>query len=204
MFVQIIRGQVADEREALAAVQAWLDEIRPDAVGWVGTTAGVSDAGELFLQARFTSEEEAQRNGDRPKQSAWWEEMEACFSGPITFHNCRDVATMLDGGDEECRFVQIMEWAGAGSHSAQELAEMGEQMVREHRPDVHGSLICVADDGTTLETVYFSSEEEARRAEAQEMPPEVAEEFRRMMEEMGEPSYHDLHTPVMALPAMSR
>lgn len=78
-----------------------MDEVRPGAIGWIGSTGGMNSDGELCIQARFASDDEARRNSDRLEQSAWWREMEQQFSGPVTFHGCRDVAMLLDGGDDQ-------------------------------------------------------------------------------------------------------
>jgi hypothetical protein len=195
MFVQVIRGAVRSEDDAMAAMERWLEEVRPDADGFLGTTAGVTEDGELVVVARFASEEEARRNSDRPEQAAWWEQMEQQFTGAVRFHDCTDAATFLGGGDDGAGFVQVMESSSDGSVSAADLAAPAGDVVSEHRPDVLGGLVAVADDGTAFQVVYFTSEEEARAAEGQEMPPEVGEEMERIMRGLGEITYLDLHAP---------
>jgi hypothetical protein len=197
MFVQVIHGAVNSEPEAKEMFDRWMDEIRPGAVGWLGSTAGVTPDGELVVVVRFASEQEARRNSERPEQDAWWAEMEKQFTAPPTFHDCDDVAPLLDGGRNDPGFVQIMQWPAAGSHDAAEMASMTADLVREYRPDVIGGLVAVARDGTVFETVYFTSEKEARRAEAEPMPEEVRQQMEELMAELGEPTYFDLPVPII-------
>ena len=64
MFVQVIQGQVADAEQAHAALDRWAEELAPNAAGWLGTTAGVTDDGQLIMLARFESEAAARRNSE--------------------------------------------------------------------------------------------------------------------------------------------
>jgi hypothetical protein len=200
MFVQVIHGPVASADDAMAMLERWMDEVRPDAIGWLGTTAGVTPDGELLALVRFTSAEEAQRNADRPEQGAWWDEMEKSFTGAVTFHDCEDVAQMMDGGRDDAGFVQVLTWPGAGSLGASELADAGTAYLSRHRPDIIGGVVAISGDGTLIEAVYFTSEEDARRAEAAPRSEEAAqagEEMDRLAEQLGEPTYHDLPTPML-------
>jgi hypothetical protein len=194
MFVQVIRGAVSSAPDAMEVLDRWTEEVGPGAIGWLGTTAGVTDDGDLLAIVRFTSAEEAQRNSDLPQQGAWWSEMEKQYSGSVRFWDCDEVATFLDGGSDDAGFVQVMEWPTAPRDAA-ELADLAADVVREHRPDVLGGLVAVADDGTTFQAVYFTSEDDARRAEATEMPEELVDEMDQRLEAFGEPTYHDLRSP---------
>jgi hypothetical protein len=198
VFVQVIHGPVHPGPDAREMLERWLDEVKPEAIGWLGTTAGVTPDGELWVIARFATEQEARRNSERREQDAWWTEMEKRFAAPPTFHDCDDVAPVLEGGRDDAGFVQVLQWPSAGSRTAAELAEIGSRVVREYRPDVLGGLIVVARDGAAFEVVYFSSEEEARRAEAQPLQQDALEEMQELMEGLGEPSYHDLPDPMLA------
>ena len=85
MFVQIIQGMVSDKDEMRAAVDRWVDEVSPGAIGWLGSTGGVTDAGQLIAVVRFESEDAAGRNSDRPEQDAWWTQMSKLFTTEPTF-----------------------------------------------------------------------------------------------------------------------
>jgi hypothetical protein len=84
MFVQVIKGQVSDAAEVQAAWNRWLDEIAPGAIGWLGTTAGVTDEGTFVGLARFDSEDAARRNSERPEQEATSGPTSSVASRPCT------------------------------------------------------------------------------------------------------------------------
>jgi hypothetical protein len=66
MFVQVIQGQVSDAARVRAQLDQWVEQVAPGAVGWLGSTSGVTDDGTLIALARFESAEAARRNSDRP------------------------------------------------------------------------------------------------------------------------------------------
>jgi hypothetical protein len=58
-----------------------------------------------------------------------------------------------------------------------------------------------AADGRWVQVVYFTSEEEARAAERQEPPPELAEAMQEMGSlSVGETQFLDLRRPVLSSP----
>src|SRR5258708_39972337 len=91
MFVQVIVGRVADAARVRAQLDRWVEEVAPGAVGWLGSTSGVTDDGMLIALARFESGEAARQNSDRPEQTAWWEQTAALFTGEPVFHNSTSV-----------------------------------------------------------------------------------------------------------------
>jgi hypothetical protein len=195
MFVQIIVAEDVDE-DILEVLDRWEHEVRPGAIGWLGTTAGLTPDGNLVVAARFASEEEARRNSERPEQDAWWAEVEKQLSGGVRFHDCREVATALGGGDDGAGFVQVMESRPSGPVQVQQIADDMAAFVGAYRPDVIGGLI--ASDGDRLfQLVYFTSEADARAAEAGELPPEAAAELEAELERWGPISFHDLTEPLL-------
>jgi hypothetical protein len=201
VFVQVIRGGVGSEQGVVELLDRWRRELSGDAVGWLGSTGGVTPDGELVLTARFASSEEARRNSDRPDQTAWWQELEQLLTGPVTVHDCRDVALVRRGGDDAARFVQVMVWpAGVATSAgvdAATIADVGTAFVERHRPDVLGGFVGVADDGAVVQVVYFTSEDEAHDAEARTASEEEASDEMRVVERLGEPAYLDLPEPQM-------
>jgi len=91
MFVQVIQGHVSDSSRVRAQLDKWVAEVAPGAVGWLGSTSGVTDDGRVVALARFESEPAAQQNSDRPEQTAWWQEMAALFDDEPVFHNSTSV-----------------------------------------------------------------------------------------------------------------
>ena len=193
MFIQVITGQVADTEGLNAALERWDTEIRPGAVGFLGSTEGITDDGRFVGLVRFESTEAAQANSQRPEQGAWWQEASQCFAGPVTFHDCSEVDVYRSGGSDAAGFVQVMQ----GHADREQLRDMDakfEDRLAEMRPDLLGSVRAWDGDEYT-EAAYFSTEAEARAAEAEEPPPDVAAALGDWQQVMGDVTYYDLTSP---------
>lgn len=70
MFVQIIRATVSDPGAIDGTFNHWSKELAPGASGWLGTTGGVTNDGQLFIMVRFESAEAARANSERPEQTS--------------------------------------------------------------------------------------------------------------------------------------
>jgi hypothetical protein len=195
MFVQIIQGRVSDPDELRSSVERWIRDISPNAVGWLGSTSGVTDDGIAVSVVRFESEEAARANSNRPEQHAWWMDTAKLFTGDVTFHDSREVYEVAGGPSGNAGFVQIIQ--GRSSDRERSLAAMrqAEESISDMRPDILGGLICTHDEEGYTNAFYFTSEAEARVGEQQEPP----EELKQMMEEeqarMGTPTFYDLRDP---------
>ena len=201
MFVQVIQGRVSDPAKVRAHLDKWIAEVAPGATGWLGSTGGVTDDGQVVALVRFESEEAAQANSDRPEQGAWWEEMAALYDGEATFHNSTSVDLDLAGDPGEATFVQVMQGRTRDPARAAELMALEPVDMAAFRPDILGSLFTThKEDGWTM-AIYFTSEAEAREGEQKEMPPEMA----TIMQELeslaiGETTYLDLRDPWLLAP----
>jgi hypothetical protein len=196
MFVQVIQGRTNDREGIRAKFDEWQERVRPGSVGYVGSTAGVTADGEVFMAARFESEEKAQQNSDRPEQTEWWEETQKYFEGEPTFKNYTNIAEMRSGGSDDAGFVQAMQGRVKSVEKAREMDKAMSDAGASMRPDLIGGYTGYTDDGEFTSVVYFTSEAEARKAEKEEPPPE----FQPMMEEWGqnmdgEMTYVDLTEP---------
>src|SRR6476469_10002057 len=195
MFAQIIRGKVSDPDAVRPVVDRWMTELGPTATGWLGSTSGVTEDGQLFVLVRFESQEAARANSDRPEQGEWWAEMEKLLDGEATFQDSDDVRLETSGDPDTAGFVQVMLGQVSDPVRAQQL--MAEQPdMRALRPDILGSVTVAHDEGKWTMVVYFKSEAEAREGEAKEMPPEAQEAMEEMMAlAVGPPTFLDLRTP---------
>lgn len=201
MFIQVIQGHVADRDAAHDALDRWQRDLAPGSYGWLGTTAGVTDDGTLVALARFSSQEEAMRNSGRAEQARWWQEAERLFDGQVTFHDCPEVLLYRGGGSDSAGFVQVIEGHVQDRQVMRDLMREAEPELAAYRPDLLGSEAAVDAGGDYTEAAYFTSEEEARRAEHTEPPPELRKQFERFMDLFeGGPSYLDLHRPWMYTP----
>jgi hypothetical protein len=198
MFIQVIKGKVRDRAAVEAALDQWLRDLRPSAIGFLGSTGGFTDDGQLVNLARFESAEAAAQNSERPEQAAWFEEMAKAFDGEPEFRNCTEVITYGNGGSDDAGFVQIMEGRIADLAKAREIYGSGiDDTLAQDRPDVMGGVVAVAEDGSYTEAVYFTSEAEARANEGKE----PSEEAKAMMAEwegiFTVDRYIDLHEPML-------
>jgi hypothetical protein len=202
MFAQVIQGRTSDAEALRAAMDRWLQELAPGAIGWLGSTGGVTDDGRFVAVARFESAEAADRNSQRPEQTQWWEETQRLFDGDVTFHDSADVTVDLQGDPDQAGFVQIMQGRVTDPDRAKELmGQVPAESMATFRPDVLGSVSIGHEDGEWTQVIYFISEADAREGERREPPPEM----QAVMEEMtklsvGEPGFFDLRQPVLQSP----
>jgi hypothetical protein len=198
MFVQVIQGRTSDEAGIRAAMDRWMEELAPGAVGWLGSTGGVTADGRVIMVARFESEEAARRNSDRPEQGRWWADTAKLFEGDPTFQDSTDVVLDLQGDPDQATFVQIMRGRTSDPRRARELMAQDPDAWAAFRPDVLGSLEIGHEDGAYTAVLWFTSEAEAREGERKEVPLEL----RATMEEMEklsveETEYFDLKEPMI-------
>jgi hypothetical protein len=198
MFIQVIQGRVRDEERLRAGMDRWLEELAPDANGWIGGTYGITDDGMFVAIVRFESMEAARSNSQRPEQDAWWREMSECFEGDVTFHDCTDVMMFLGGGSDDAGFVQVIQGKVKDRDRMHSLIEQTDSILGTERPEIIGGTIAIDDDGMMTETVAFTNEPEAREGEQRElsdMARRLMDEERALVEDI---HYLDLHEPWFA------
>src|SRR3954471_14173933 len=182
MFAQVIQGRTSDAEALRAAADRWTQELAPDAVGWLGSTWGVTDEGRVIAVARFESAEAADRNSRRPEQTKWWEETARGLEGDVTFADSEDVTVDLEGDPDRAGFVQIMRGRVTDPARGKELMDrMNSDDMAGLGPDVIGSVSIGHEGGEWTQVIYFTSEAEAREGERREMPPEVQAVMAEMM-----------------------
>jgi hypothetical protein len=201
VFVQVIQGHVADAGRVHAALDRWAQDLAPDAVGWLGTTAGVTDDGRFIALRRFESADASRRNSDRPEQDRWWSETADLFDGETTVQGSEDVVVDVHGEPDRAGFVQVMRGRGSDPARARELMDQNSEEWAAFRPDIIGSVATLHEGGAYTMALYFSSEEEAREGERKEPPPEL----KAQMEEMdklavGTPEFLDIRQPWLYSP----
>jgi hypothetical protein len=202
MFAQVIQGRTSDPQALRTAMGRWMKDLAPGAVGWLGSTGGVTDDGRFIAVARFESAAAADRNSHRPEQSRWWEETSRGLEGEVTFHDSEDVTVDLRGDPDKAGFVQVMQGKVTDPARGKELMDrMKFGDIAAVRPDIIGSVAIGEDDGEWTQVLYFASEAEAREGERKEMPPEVQSTMAEMMEiSAGPPDFFDLREPILDSP----
>ena len=181
MFVQVMEGRVRDVEGLRAQVDRWRAELAPGATGFLGTTAGTTADGNFIAIVRFESEEAARANSDRPEQGEWWAATSGLYEGDVTFTDCPDVDTFGAGGSDDAGFVQVIK-GRADRAALTSVAAETDEILQRTRPDVLGGIVAWPGDGTFIQTVYFTSEEEARANEKREP---ATDEEREAWERMG-------------------
>jgi hypothetical protein len=192
-----MEGRVGDRDGLQAQLAAWVSDLQPGADGWLGTTAGVTTDGTFIAVTRFESQDAAKANSDRPEQGEWWEKTAATFDGDVAFTDCPDVDTFGAGGSDDAGFVQIM--VGRADRAAiMPLADELDTVLRRMRPDVIGGTAAWPGDGTFIQTVYFTSEGEARANESAEpISDQDRADAERLMSLMQVDRYIDLPDPML-------
>jgi hypothetical protein len=193
MFVQVFQAKIRDADLWARRVATWRKEIRPKTTGFLGFTSGVTSDGEMITVVRFKSAELAKVDNDLPEQGAWFEETTKAFDGEVTFHDCREVDVLFDGGSDAAGFVQVMQGRAKDQDQMRSQARELEPELRKVRPDLIGGIIAWHGDGGFTEVVYFPSEEVARRGEAAMANTPVVEKFMSFID--GDLTFYDLTTP---------
>jgi hypothetical protein len=202
MFVQVIQGRVGDKEQLRARLEEWMSQLAPDAVGWLGSTSGVTDDGQSVALVRFESEEAARRNSDRPEQSAWWERTAAVFTDEPVFRNSTSVDVDTPGDPGQAGFVQVMQGRSSDPERARQLMADDTIDWQAFRPEILGSVSVGHDDGAWTMALYFTSEEAAREGERKEPPPEMEQMMKEMQDiTVGEPVFFDLRDPWLHAPS---
>jgi hypothetical protein len=197
MFIQVIQGKVKNEQGLRRSMDRWETELEPGAIGYLGTTAGFCDDGTFIALARFESAEAAERNSQRPEQSAWWEETARNFEGEVSFMDFPEAQSWLSGGSDDAGFVQIMEGRSTDVHRMHELMQQNGDEIHRSRPEIIGATLAEARDGRYVDAIYFTSETEAREHEKVEIPNDLKPVMDEETRLMGEVTYFDLHQPML-------
>jgi hypothetical protein len=200
MFIQVIQGQASNPDGIRAQLDRWRADVQPGAEGWLGSTFGITDDGQFIAVVRFASEELARSNSDRPEQDAWWTQASKHLA-EVAFHDSTRVHIYKEGGSDQAGFVQVIQ---GHSDDMERLAELGramEQQMAQQAPHILGMTVAEHADrpGDFTQTVYFTSEEEARRFE-REQPAEADPNFAELSSLMTDLRYFDLRNPRLESP----
>jgi hypothetical protein len=192
VFIQVIHGKCSRQDEMRSLAESWRDEGGREATGWLGGTFGVTDENDFLAVVRFESRDAAMANSTRPETSAFAEKMGALMDGPVDFHDCDDVTTLLDGGSDDAGFVQVIRGHVDDSATFKGLFADSGQQLREARPEIIGGTFALEPDGTFWETIAFTDEDRARKGEQVPPPAEIQEALASMM---AGATFYDLREP---------
>jgi len=195
MFIQVITGKTRDPEALHERLEVWQRDLMPGAIGYLGSTGGCTASGDCILVARFQSADAARRNGERSEQTAWWKETEKLFTGQPTFHDSEEVAVMRHGDLDRAHFVQVMEGHVTDKARARVLEDASDEPLAQARPDLLGSVTAYYGKDGYTSLAYFTSEDDARQAEGQDVPADMAKQFDEWQQVMKVDRYLDLTDP---------
>ena len=195
MFIQMIEGSTNDPDAVHRQIEVWQRDLMPSAIGYLGSAGGCTSSGDCILIARFESAEAAQANSERPEQSQWWQATEACFDGPVTFHESSDVQVMTHGPMDDARFIQVMAGHVTDKARAVALEREADPVLAEVRPDLLGAVTAYFGDDRFTELAYFKSEADARRGEEQAMDGDMAAKMSEWQSVMKVERFLDINEP---------
>jgi hypothetical protein len=200
MFMQVIQGRTRDAEGLRRQFDRWGQELAPGARGYLGSTGGVTEEGNVVLIARFENEAAARANSDRAEQGAWWSETEKYFEDAVTFRNCPEVDVTLDGGSDDAGFVQVIQGRAGDRDKLRALEAKWMPQMTEMRPDVLGS-VRGWDGDTFTEAIYFTTEAAARAGEqSMNEADNAAAEFAEYNSLVSDQTYTDLKDPWFRTP----
>lgn len=193
MFVQVIQGKAKDPAGIRKQFERWNEELRPNARGFLGSTAGVADDGEFIAVTRFESQEAARANSDSPAQDAWWRETEQYLDGEARFYDTTDVGQIGAGGSDDAGFVQVIQGTAKDRATYEQMERDWEPQMKQLRPDVIGGIAAWQGNDFT-QVMYFTSEAEAREGEKKmaEQPQEEDTGWQQMVDNL---KFIDLRDP---------
>lgn len=199
MFIQFIEGAVQDREAAEKIMAKWETDVRPGAIGFLGSTGGFTADGRFAVVARFSSAADAQANGDRPEQSTWWNTFAATLDGEPAFLDCDEVTTFGEGGSDKAGFVQIITGRGTDKKRLIEIDDQMSAATEGQRPDVIGGINAWSGD-TFIQTIYFTSEAEARANEAKGFEGDAKALMEEMMSLGQDVRFIDIQQPRLVSP----
>jgi hypothetical protein len=192
MFVQVIEGKVKDADLLLRQTDRWIEEIKPDVKGYLGSTGGITRDGHAVWVARFESAEAAQSNSGNPRQDAWWNETSKAFDGEPTFYDCTEVDTLFDGGSDNAGFVQVIEGTATDPARIREMFRSHEAELRAARPDIIGGIVAWHGDSFS-QVMYFTDEAQTRTQEKATENADMRKEYEAVF--AGPPRFYDIPKP---------
>jgi hypothetical protein len=70
MFLQVMEGEVRDADRLQQQMDRWLRDLMPGASGYLGSTGGVTDAGDCIMIATTATDPSRGRGGPTPRPAS--------------------------------------------------------------------------------------------------------------------------------------
>ncbi len=170
MFVEVVQGSAADPESVHQLLDRWVVEVAPCAPGWRGTTAGVAAHGGFVAMIRFDSD-----GAPIPGHHDWRAEMLRLLNGSGSSQIYDHVVVLKETDDRPDGFVQFVLGKVHDLTAAETYLKDFDRIYAPLRPDSTGRLMAGRDDGQFVGAFSFRSEPDARRGEAQDVSPRIAD-----------------------------
>jgi hypothetical protein len=176
MFIRVIQGRATNPPGIRRDLGRWQRLLAAGADGWLGSTAGITQDGWSITVVRFASEAHARRNSERPEQREWWRDASQHLAR-IAVHDASTVHIYRDGGADEAGFVQVIQ---GHSDDLERIASLGrdqDEVLAREAPHILGMTVAEHADrpGDFTQILYFTSEQDARRVQPQQLLAEAEE-----------------------------
>ena len=198
MYLDVITGSTSNPAALQQLLDRWANEVAPGIRGWRGTTAGVTADGTFAMVSRIEDEVPTAAGPEK------WRTALIELLGPDPSSGMYDRVTLLEETEGVARagFVQFTLGRVENPPAADRYLQQFDEVYAPLRPDMIGRLMARRDDGEFFGAFYFTSQEQARAGEAQQVSPEIAEMMQRGQELSLTPgAYLDLTSPWIYRPA---
>jgi hypothetical protein len=193
MYTRVIEGQSVAKPLLHNAWDQLGDELRKGE-GFLGSTGGVDRLTHFISEFRFESEESARTLMVQPRAELWYEEIIA-HTTELDIRDTSEVDILLPRGSGGVGFVQFITGKTTDRERMKATNRAMQDILRAERPEVLGATIAWHPDDRFTETVYFTSERDARAGESREFPGGVTGLFGQLMQLLSEVAFVDLRDP---------
>lgn len=193
MFIQVVQGKVKDPYLLRSELRRWRAEIKPRAIGYLGSTSGVTADGRGIALFRFESEKDAIANSSRAEQVKWWNSTSKAFDGKAVVHDCKEVDTLFGGGSNWAGFVQVIQGRSKNQVAMRRRMTEMESELRVARPDILGGVVAWHGGGDFTQAVYFTSAYAAHERETAAANDQLNKDYMALFD--GQPTFFDLQPP---------
>jgi hypothetical protein len=159
MFIQGIRGIGADPDRLRESIQLWGHDIGPGAVGWLGSTGGITKDGTFVALMRFDAKQSMLRNRARSVQHNWFvRNLSALFPQEVEFDDSVEVWTTWGGGSDDAGFVRVVRGRVDDEQRLRDLDGELAALADGTRPGgVIGGVVALHGGGEFTRATYFAS-----------------------------------------------
>lgn len=193
MFVRTIRARVS-VKPLLRNAWDHIAEALSGRPGWCSAVAGIPQPHAFIASLEFTDGTSAAAALADPPVTRWLKEVENCLED-IVVVDSSEGETLLSGPRQEARFLQIIEARTTDKERWIAINEAMQEVMRTHRPEVLAASIAWHGGDRFTETVYFTSEQEAREKESREFPGGMVGLFGELMNLVEDLTYTDVRAP---------